>query len=115
PIFSYQLVRDDLGRIIQKTETVSGQTHVFGYDYGLAGRLTQVAKDGVLFSQYTYDANGNRLAKTDSSGTTIGTYDNQDRLVQYGTKGYTYTANGELKTKTDSVSGATTSYVYDAL
>jgi RHS repeat-associated protein len=115
PIFSYQLVRDDLGRIVQKTETVSGETHVFGYGYDLSGRLTQVAKDGVLFSQYTYDANGNRLTKTDSSGTIVGTYDNQDRQVQYGNNVYSYTANGELKTKTDTLSGVTTSYIYDAL
>jgi RHS repeat-associated protein len=44
---------------------------------------------------------------------TPGTYDNQDRLLTYGTNSYTYTANGERLTKVTG--GQTTSYVYDEL
>lgn len=44
---------------------------------------------------------------------TIGTYDTQDRLTQYGATSYTYTPNGELLTKTDTT--GTTTYNYDEL
>src|SRR5262249_580043 len=83
----------------------------FGYTYDLAGRLTEVRKDGVLTASYSYDANGNRLRRTDPGGTLDATYDAQDRLVQYGTVTYGYTANGELRSKT--ISGQTTTYQYD--
>ncbi len=68
--------------------------------YDLAGRLTNVSKDDAPVSQYVYDANGNRLSYIGAGGTISGTYDNQDRLMQYGTTLYTYTANGELLSKT---------------
>ncbi|MBI5024957.1 MAG: RHS repeat-associated core domain-containing protein [Candidatus Omnitrophica bacterium] len=42
-----------------------------------------------------------------------GTYDNQDRLLSYGSNTYTYTANGELLTK--AAAGQTTTYDYDLL
>jgi YD repeat-containing protein len=41
------------------------------------------------------------------------TYDDQDRLTQYGSTTYSYTASGELKTKT--VNGQPTAYSYDEL
>ena len=45
------------------------------------------------------------------SGTWIGTYDDQDRLLTYGPYTYIYTANGELRTKTTG--GQPTTYTYD--
>jgi RHS repeat-associated protein len=63
---------------------------------------------------YAYDANGNRLARTPSGGSTeTGTYDAQDRLLTYDGAVYTYTAHGELATKT--VGSSVTTYAYDAL
>jgi len=112
-IFSVNYTRDVLGRIVQKNETIDGATHTYAYMYDQAGRLTNVSRDAVMVSQYVYDANGNRLSYTGSSGTTIGTYDNQDRLMQYGTTLYTYTVNGELLSKTNG--SQTTTYQYDAL
>jgi RHS repeat-associated protein len=112
-MLSVQYIRDNLGRIVQKNETIEGATHTYAYMYDQAGRLTNVSKDGVMVSQYVYDANGNRLSYTGAGGTISGTYDNQDRLVQYGTTSYTYTANGELLSKTTGVQ--TTNYKYDAL
>ena len=88
-------------------------TDVYGYGYDLAGRLTQVNKNGATIASYTYDSNDNRLSFTGPGGTITGTYDNQDRLTQYGSATYAYTANGELQSKT--VSGQTTTYQYDAL
>ena len=51
--------------------------------------------------------------ETSGGGTETGTYDDQDRLLSYGTATYTYTADGALQTKT--VGTAMTEYAYDAL
>nr|WP_245232807.1 RHS repeat-associated core domain-containing protein [Thiorhodococcus minor] len=72
--------RDRLGRIRTKTETLQGETSVYAYDYDLAGRLTAVRENGVLTGSWDYDANGNRIGV---DGTANGTYDEQDRLLQY--------------------------------
>ena len=103
-------VRDKLGRIKEKVETVSGVSNTYNYEYDQVGRLWKVSENGVLVRQYEYDANGNRLIrKTD--GSLDVQYDNQDRLLQYGGTTYTYTANGELMTKTDST--GQTKFTYD--
>jgi RHS repeat-associated protein len=108
PLMSIQYTRDKLGRITHKTETVGGMTHVYGYFYDTAGRLTDVEKDGMPISHYDYDLNGNRLSH---NGVTA-SYDNQDRMVAYSNNAYTYTDNGELSSKTGS--DGTTQYGYDA-
>lgn len=105
--------RDNLGRISQKVEMIGGVTDTYVYSYDLAGRLIGVAKNGSPMATYTYDSNGNRLSFTGPGGTVNGSYDNQDRLLQYGSNSYTYTANGELLSKTNA--GQTTSYTYDEL
>ena len=108
-----QYTRDTLGRITGKTETIGGVTTTYDYSYDLAGRLVEVKQNGTAVANYTYDGNGNRLSVTGPTGTIAGSYDNQDRLTQYGSATYTYTANGDLQSKT--VGGQTTSYQYDAL
>lgn len=113
PLYAAQYARDKLGRIIKKTETVNGSTHVYDYTYDVVGRLTEVKQDGIKVSTYGYDANGNRISFSDPNGTTTGSYDAQDRLLRYGDVTYTYTANGELLSK--SVGGQTTTYQYDGL
>ncbi len=113
PGLEIQYTRDRLGRIMQKAETVEGVTTTTAYRYDAVGRLDQVTTGGVVTASYTYDANGNRLTKTTASGTKMGTYDAQDRLLTYGSASYTYTANGELLTKTDAT--GTTTYQYDVL
>lgn len=112
-MFNVQYMRDDLGRITQKIETIGGVLTTFDYTYDLAGRLTEVRQDGTLISTYAYDSNSNRLSLTTPGGTITGTDDDQDRLTQYGTTTYAYTANGELLTKTDQT--GTTTYTYDVL
>ena len=104
---------DKLGRITQKVETIQGVATTYAYSYDLAGRLVGVAPTGAASSSYSYDANGNRLSKTVGGVTVNGTYDDQDRLTQYGTTTYAYTANGELQSKT--AGGQTTTYQYDVL
>ena len=103
--YAVTYVRDTLGRITKKTETIGGTTVVTSYGYDTAGRLWKVYANGspTPTSTHTYDANGNRAG---------GTYDGQDRLTALGATTYTYGPNGELKTKTDAT--GTTTYTYDA-
>lgn len=108
--------RDQLGRITQKVETVSGGAAVtYAYGYDAIGQLIEVKQNGATVANYVYDANGNRTSKTAGGSTVTGAYDAQDRMLTYGnaTYTYTYTANGELKTQV--VGGQTTTYDYDAL
>lgn len=112
-LFDVTYSRDALGRITQKVETLGGVSMTYAYTYDAAGRVTGVSKNAVPAASYTYDANGNRLTRAAAAGTTSATYDDQDRLTQYGTASYSYTDSGELKSKTNGA--ATTSYVYDAL
>ena len=87
-----------------------------GYTYDQDGRLPDVTVNGSAYGRYGYDPNGNRTSYTGPDGTTIsGTYDNQDRMLTYGSDSYTYTANGELASKTDSSNGQVTQYTYDVL
>jgi len=107
--------RDALGRIVQKTETRSASTQSFTYTYDLQGRLTNVMQGNSVVEHFEYDLNGNRLIGTMDGTTSNGTYDDQDRLLSYGSLSYTYTPNGELFTKQDSETGEVTTYHYDAL
>ena len=114
-ILTATYIRDDVGRILTKTETINGGTLIAGYTYDKTGRLITVTENNIVTAQYSYDLNGNRLAYTDTMGTVItATYDGQDRLTRYGTAIYEYTPAGELKTKIDTGSNLTTTYDYDA-
>jgi RHS repeat-associated protein len=113
-LYSTVYVRDSLGRIEQKTETIQGTTTVWNYSYDWAGRLWQVMQNGVLTATYGYDPNGNRNRVATMNGTQTATYDAQDRLLTYGNWSYTYTVNGDLQTKTDTSNGQVTGYTYDA-
>jgi RHS repeat-associated protein len=106
-ILNTQLTYDKLARITQKIETIGGTTDTYDYQYDLAGRLKEVKKNSVTTASYTYDSTSNRI------GVNGGTYDDQDRLIQYGSTTYTYTANGELQTRTTGAQ--TTTYQYDEL
>lgn len=113
PVFSTTHTRDKLGRITQKIETINATTTTYDYAYDQAGRLTEVKTNGTVTATYNYDTNGNRLSLVTPGGTTVGTYDAQDRLTAYGSATYTYTANGELQSKVSG--GQTTTYSYDVL
>ena len=111
-IFRIQYTRDKLGRVTDKTETISGTSKTYPYLYDAAGRLAEVKEGGSTIATYTYDANGNRI--TTNTGTpVVATYDDQDRLLEYGSTTYAYTGNGELATKT--AGAQTTAYQYDEM
>ena len=112
-LYDAQFTFDTLGRITQKVETIGGLTTTNVYGYDLAGRLNTVTRNGVLVDTYSYDSNDNRSSLNRSGVVTNGTYDDQDRLTQYGAATYSYTANGELQSKT--AGAQTTQYGYDVL
>ena len=114
-LYDAQYARDKVGRITTKTESVLGATDDYEYKYDGAGRLVEVRKNDVTISVYAYDSNGNRTGRwsSDTGTTTTAEYDNQDRLLRYGTTNYGYTSNGELKTKKED-GASTVTYEYDA-
>jgi RHS repeat-associated protein len=95
-LYSYTLTRDAINRITGKSETIQGVSSTYSYSYDNVGRLTGVIKDGLPYSSYTYDSNSNRISGMTGGVTFTATYDNQDRLITYGSKNYTYNSNGDL-------------------
>jgi RHS repeat-associated protein len=93
---AWSYVRDDLGRIVEKTETTPAGTRVLVYEYDLAARLSAVYEDGLLAESYGYDDNGNRLSSLNADGVFDAAFDEQDRLLEYGDESFTWTDNGEL-------------------
>ncbi|WP_124328361.1 RHS repeat domain-containing protein [Desulfonema ishimotonii] len=94
---------------------------VVTYDYDDLYRLTEEEitdpANGNETISYTYDDFGNRLTKTDASGTTGYHYDGNDRLYQEDrpdgtTVSYGYDDNGNTLTKGDGT--YTTVYSWDA-
>lgn len=113
PVYQVDYVRDGLGRITEKTETIEGVTTTYGYVYDQAGRLDQVYQDGALVSDFDYDANSNRIRHDHEGAVVEGVYDDQDRMLAYGSAEYDYDDNGDLVSKT--AGGVTTYYDYDSL
>ena len=96
----------------------NGVTSAYGYD--AAGRLTTISHDGsggnLLFTNYTLDANGNRVAMASNAGTESYTLDALNRLTNAtypngDTAAYSYDANGNRLSQT--FNSVTTNYSYD--
>jgi RHS repeat-associated protein len=108
PLYRAAFVRDALGRITRREETLAGGSRVDEYEYDTSGRLARVLVDGVESARYEYDANGNRTR----AGSRIATFDGQDRLVADGDMTFHYDAAGDLE---EVRRGAvTTRYDYDS-
>jgi RHS repeat-associated protein len=104
--------RDSLDRITQIVEVTQGISSTKAFTYDSLGRLDQYRINGVLVSDYTYDASSNRLAVSTSSGTVTATYDEQDRIIASGGATYKYSTAGELLTVANG--SDTTFFSYDA-
>jgi RHS repeat-associated protein len=100
---SWNLSRDNAGRIIAKAETVGGITSNYVYTYDVMGRLLTVTKDSTLVEEYQYDPIGRRTyemnAQKGISGRTY-TYSEEDHLITTGDTTFQYDADGFLTTKT---------------
>jgi RHS repeat-associated protein len=111
-IFQNSYMRDSLSRIISQTETIQGTTKTIAYSYDSVGRVSTVQRNDTLITRYYYDTNGNRDSVWSMSGGTVrGTYDNQDRILTYGSAIFVYSKNGELGKKIEGTD--TTKYTYD--
>jgi len=106
---SYQ--RDLINRFNILIEVNQGIMTVKEYAFDTVGRLSQVWRNDTLISTYSYDANGNRIARWTLSKIDSGAYDAQDRMLSYGNAQYIYSKNGELQK--EIVGADTTSYTYD--
>jgi RHS repeat-associated protein len=105
PLLAFDYARDSGGRIA----SIGSR----GFEYDESGRLVRVTEGGTPVAEYAWDANSNRTAHSWPGGANTASYDDQDRLLQYGDTTFEYTANGDLKSKT--LAGAVTTYDYDAL
>ncbi|WPB72979.1 kelch repeat-containing protein [Archangium violaceum] len=115
PLYTIELVRDGLGRISQKTESIQGTSHTYVYTYDAAGRLESVSEDATLSVHAVYDnggpGNGNRTSLTQAGRTRMASYDAQDRLLTFGSTTYFHGPGGDLQGKQEGPRA--TSYVYD--
>ena len=116
-LISTTYVRDLLGRIVQKSETIQGVTTTYGYGYDVASRLVEVRENGAVVASYSFDANGNRVGGFDRFGPITATVDVQDRLLNYAGNTYTYTKNGELLQRHSRANGnpQVSTFTYDLL
>ncbi|MBC8432063.1 MAG: tandem-95 repeat protein, partial [Desulfobacterales bacterium] len=112
---SWNLVRDNNGRITNKTETVGGTTSDYIYTYDPMGRLLTVTKDSALIEEYDYDANGTRIYEMNAlrgiSGRNF-SYDDEDHLLSADSVIYSYNLDGFLTAKTDG--SEVTTYAYSS-
>ncbi len=103
---SWNLTRDDAGRITAKTEMVDGNTANYVYTYDPMGRLLTVTKDSTLVEEYQYnpDGTGTRTYEMNAlRGISARTFDysDEDHLLTAGTATYQYDLDGFLITKSD--------------
>ena len=114
-LYSWNLTRDNNGRIIQKTETVSGVSSTHDYSYDTMGRLLTVTKDSTIVEQYQYNPNGTgtRTYEMNQLRGIAGrsfSYSDEDHLLTAGTATYLYDVDGFLTTKTDGADVTTYDY-----
>lgn len=69
------------------------------------------SKNGSTLDNYVLDANGNRTQVSQVNGNI--TYDDSNRITQYGDVSFSYDTNGNLVTRTEN--GKVTHYAYDLL
>jgi RHS repeat-associated protein len=100
---SWDLTRDNAGRIISKAETINGVPSNYTYTYDSTGRLLTVSKDGILVEEYRYGPDGTRTYEMNAfRGISARdyAYDAEDHLLSAGDTTYQYDADGFLTTKT---------------
>jgi len=112
---TWDLTRDNNGRITHKSETVNGTLSEYDYTYDFMGKLLTVTKDSSLVEEYQYSANGTRIYEMNTArgiaGRTL-SYSDGDHLLTAGTTTYQYNENGFLESKTNGTD--VTDYMYSS-
>jgi len=110
---SWNLIRNNNGRIANKSEIVCGTSSDYIYTYDAMGRLRTVTKNGSLIEEYQYDQNGTRIYEMNSlrgiAGRTF-SYNDEDHLLTAGSVVYSYNLDGFLTAKTDGSDVTTYDY-----
>src|SRR5207244_10859508 len=84
PLYTRQLIRDAIGRVIARTETIGGVTSEYTYTYDAAGRRSVVTLNGSSGAGYDYDSNGNRLSVVSGGATRNGVDTSTAQIQQLG-------------------------------
>ncbi|MFH2218846.1 MAG: RHS repeat-associated core domain-containing protein [Pseudomonadota bacterium] len=115
-VLSWNLSRDNAGKITAKSETATGVTSGYQYSYDALGRLLAVYKDGILVEEYEYGLNGVRTYEMNLlrgiAGRTL-SYSDEDHLLNAGDAQYQYDVDGFLVSRTGE--GDVTTYDYSSL
>jgi len=114
-ISTWQLERDNRGRIVQKTETMEGVTSVYAYEYDTMGRLLSVTENNIPVERYAYDDAGSRSFDMNIHRGIAArnfTYSAEDHLLIAGEVTFDYDPDGFLLSKTDPA--GTTQYQYSS-
>lgn len=98
-ISNYHYIYDANNNITQEVETTVSGANTKDYVYDKLNRLTRADYSDGTFEAYTYDAMGNRLAKTTETGTTDYEYDFDNRLLRERDTHFFYDKNGNLTKK----------------
>ncbi|RKX26678.1 MAG: hypothetical protein DRP46_10590, partial [Candidatus Zixiibacteriota bacterium] len=109
PIESLSYSTDNIGNVTGMTSNQGSSSFAYDDQYQLTS-ATFPPSSGLATETYSYDGTGNRLS---SSDTPAWSYDDNGRLISYGSSSFTYDNEGNRLTKTTG--SATTSYSYDFL
>jgi len=113
--FSYNLTRNNSGRITAKHEQLAGISNQFAYSYDNIGRLLTVSKDGSLVEEYRYDDNGNRTYEMNELRAITGrtyTHSVEDHTLTAGPISYEFDYDDNLRARTEGTE--TTQYLYSS-
>ncbi|RJP79798.1 MAG: hypothetical protein C4522_09325, partial [Desulfobacteraceae bacterium] len=104
-LLNYQYAYDKMDNITEKT------TEHGNYDYGYDDLYRLITADNPVQDDeaFTYDAVGNRLTSTETTGTW--SYNQNNELGGFDDTSYVYDDNGNMVQKT--VAGVVTNYVYN--
>jgi RHS repeat-associated protein len=114
-LFGYNLFRNTVGRITEKTETVNGIAVDYVYTYDNLDRLRTVTKAGVLVEEYRYDDNDNRTYELNTARNITGrsfAHSVEDHIITAGSITYSFDLDDQLSARTDGTEE--TLYAYSA-
>ena len=105
PLMNYAYNYDRMDNIVSKV-TEHGE---YAYGYDDLYRLTGADNPTLADESFTYDAVGNRLTSSDTTGTWA--YNDNNELNAHNDTSYEYDDNGNMIQKTDN--GVVTNYIYN--